>query len=91
MYYVYLIESRNIDFLYVGSTPDLLKRFSQHNNKEVLSTKHYAPFKLVYYEAYAHHKDALAREHKLKHHGSVIGHLKKRIKFSRSVKSKGRG
>lgn len=67
------------------------RRFAQHNNKKVLSTKHYAPFKLIYYEAYASRKDALERESKLKHHGSVIGHLKKRIKFSRSDKSKGRG
>ncbi len=90
MYYVYLIESINLDFLYVGSTPDLRRRFLQHN-KEVLSTKHYAPFKLIYYEAYAHRKDALVREHKLKHHGSVIGHLKKRLGFSRPNKSKERG
>jgi len=91
MYYVYLIESKNLDFLYVGSTPDLRRRFFQHNNKKVLSTKHYVPFRLIYYEAYAHRKDALAWEQKLKHHGSVMGHLKKRLKFSRLNKSKGRG
>ena len=91
MYYVYLIESINLDFLYVGSTPELRRRFSQHNHKQDLSTKHYAPFKLIYYEAYDNRKDALAREYKLKHHGSVIGHLKRRLKFSRLNKSKGRG
>ena len=90
MYYVYLMESINFNFLYIGSTPDLRKRFNQHNNKEVISTKHYAPFELIYYEAYANRKDALMREQKLKHHGSVIGHLKKRVEFSRSKKSKGR-
>ena len=34
---------------------------------------------LVYYEAYLDKQDALDRENKLKHHGSVIGHLKKRL------------
>lgn len=91
MHYVYVIESLNFDFLYVGSTPDLRGRFSRHNNKKVLSTKHYAPFELIYYEAYANRKDALAREQKLKHHGSVIGHLKNRIKLSRISRPKGWG
>ena len=50
-------------------------------NKE-LSTKSFAPFKLVYYEAYRSKQDALLRESKLKHHGSVIGHLKKRVRYS---------
>ncbi|MBI1754723.1 GIY-YIG nuclease family protein [Candidatus Azambacteria bacterium] len=79
MYYVYLIKSTKADFLYVGVTDDLRRRFSQHNSKKEISTKPYAPFKLIYYEAYCSKKDALIREIKLKHHGSVIGHLKKRV------------
>ena len=91
MYYVYFIESLRLDFLYIGSTPDLRKRFAQHNDRKVISTKHYAPFKLVYYEAYADRRDAIKRERQLKHHGSVIGHLKKRVGFSRVQGPKGRG
>ncbi len=82
MHYVYLIKSVNSNFIYIGNTNDLRKRFEQHNAGRELSTKAYAPFKLVYYEAYAHKNDALERERKLKHHGSVIGHLKKRLKNS---------
>lgn len=79
MHYVYLIKSQKQDFIYVGSTEDLKRRFAEHNDAKNIATKHYAPFKLIYYEAYASKKDALARENKLKHHGSVIGHLKKRV------------
>jgi hypothetical protein len=42
----------------------------------------HAPFELIYYEAYLHPKDVSERENKLKHHGSTIGHLKKRVKNS---------
>jgi putative endonuclease len=82
MHYVYLLKSIKKKFLYVGSTDDLRKRFQQHNARQEFATKAYAPFKLVYYEAYRSKRDALDRERKLKHHGSVIGHLKRRVKFS---------
>jgi len=85
MHYVYLIKSLKKDFEYVGVTDDLKRRFVEHNNGRELSTKFYAPFILVYYEAYRNKKDALIREKKLKHHGSVIGHLKKRVKYSLEV------
>jgi len=82
MYYVYLLKSTKCKFIYIGSTPDLERRISEHNAGKNYSTKFYVPFKLVYYEAYADKRDALDREHKLKHHGSVIGHLKQRLKNS---------
>ena len=82
MYYVYEIQSVAKDFLYIGSTPDLRKRLTEHNIMKSLATKHYAPFELTYYEAYSDKRDAVEREKKLKHHGSVIGHLKKRLKYS---------
>ena len=82
MYYVYFIKSLNRDFFYVGITDDLRRRMREHNSRKEISTKYYAPFKLIYYESYRSKKDALIREKKLKHHGAVIGHLKKRIKYS---------
>ena len=82
MHYVYVIQSIEKQFLYVGNCLDLRRRFGEHNRGEEIATKAYAPFRLVYYEAYADKRDALNRERKLKHHGSVIGHLKKRLKFS---------
>ena len=61
-YYVYVLKSFSKDFLYVGYTEDLKRRFSQHNSFEELSTKHYAPLELIHYEAYKNAKDAKCRE-----------------------------
>jgi putative endonuclease len=82
MHYVYFIKSTKSNFCYIGYTNDLKRRINEHNSGKVISTKFYMPFKLIYYEAYSNKKDAILREHLLKHHGSAIGHLKKRIKFS---------
>lgn len=38
-YYVYVLQSLKVDWVYVGSTSDLKQRFKSHNNKENLSTK----------------------------------------------------
>ena len=48
--------------MYVGFTANLKKRFFEHNNKEEKSTKAYAPFELIFYEAYGNEKDAKRRE-----------------------------
>lgn len=61
-YYVYVLQSINKNFLYVGFTSDLKRRFKEHNCHEELSTKHYAPFRLIHYEAYINEKDAKRRE-----------------------------
>ena len=61
-YYVYVLQSKTKDFIYVGFTQDLQRRLREHNNKEELSTKHYAPFELIHYEAYRNIKDAKRRE-----------------------------
>ena len=82
MYYVYLIKSNAHEFHYVGSTPDLKRRLSEHNSRKNQATKFYAPLQLVYYEAYLDKYDAFEREKRLKHHGGAIGHLKKRLKNS---------
>jgi len=37
---------------------------------------------LIYYEAYRNLKDAREREQKLKHHGTSLANLKRRIKTS---------
>ncbi|TSC92838.1 MAG: excinuclease abc c subunit domain protein [Candidatus Berkelbacteria bacterium Licking1014_7] len=82
MYYVYLLQSLNKEFSYIGSTPDLRKRVKKHNQGKVKSTKPYIPLKLIYYEAYLNEKDAIDREKRLKQRGSSKGHLIKRLKYS---------
>jgi len=65
-FYVYILKSLHKDFIYIGFTHNLVKRFKEHNNKEELSTKHYALFDLIHYEAYRNEKDAKRREEYLK-------------------------
>lgn len=67
MYYVYILQSiRKPDWLYKGSTSDLKKRVVEHNRRKNFSSAPYAPFKLIYYEAYLLKQDAEAREKYLK-------------------------
>lgn len=71
MYYVYLLKSTRYDWKYIGVTADLRVRVRQHNSGEVFSTKARAPYRLIYYEAYASKADARAREYRLKHHSQA--------------------
>ena len=82
MYYVYVLKSISLRELYIGQTNDLKRRFAEHNEKKNISTKHKAPFKLVYYEAYQSRSDAVYREKQLKRHSQAYVALKDRIKNS---------
>jgi len=66
MYYVYVLYSLVDNKLYTGYTKNVEKRVKEHNSNKVTSTKHRAPFVLVYYEACLNEKDALHREKYLK-------------------------
>jgi len=79
MYYLYLLYSQNIKEYYIGTTPDLKKRFYSHNAGKNIATKAGKPWKLVYYEAYPTKEDAVSREHKLKRYGQALRQLKARI------------
>ncbi len=54
------------DFIYIGYTENLRKRFAEHNSGQNTSTKPYIPFELIHYEAYRNMKDAKRRELYLK-------------------------
>lgn len=82
MYYVYLMRSKKTGKFYIGFTSDLRKRLSQHNTKESGTTNAYAPYELIYYEAYKAKKDAIVRENKLKHYGQGLSRLKERLRES---------
>ncbi len=79
MYYVYLIQSKKDNRLYIGLTNDLKKRITEHNQGLTKSTKYRRPLVLIYYEAYASLKDAQIREKKLKKFKNSYAELKKRI------------
>jgi putative endonuclease len=63
MFYTYILQSLSVkDELYIGYTNDLKRRFKEHNQKQNFSTKKYAPWKLIYYEACLNELDAKRRE-----------------------------
>ncbi len=83
MWYFYILQSqKELHYFYKGSTGDLRKRFSQHQNGEVDSTRPNRPWKLVYYEAYVSEKSARLRESSVKQSGSISVPLLRRIKES---------
>lgn len=82
MYYVYVLKSLKDEKLYIGSTNNLKRRLSEHNNGLSSSTKSRRPFELRYYEAYFSEYDARKREYALKKDGKALGQLKRRISES---------
>jgi len=66
MVYTYVIRSRKDNKFYTGTTSDLRKRFREHNEGKVTSTKNRGPFELIYYEGCTNKEDAFARERYLK-------------------------
>lgn len=62
MYYTYVLKSKRDDKLYIGFTIDLKKRFKEHAEGCVKSTKSRAPMDLVYYEACLDKVKAIKRE-----------------------------
>ena len=79
MYYVYILRSFSNGNFYTGTTSDLRKRFKQHQNRPVVSTKNRGPYKIVYYEACMNKQDAYAREKYLKS-GMGKRYVKNRLK-----------
>ncbi len=66
MFYTYIIQSNKDNKWYTGFTGNLKKRFKDHNNGKVLSTKNRRSFTLIYYEACLDEQDGRAREKYLK-------------------------
>ena len=82
MFYLYIIKSKIDEKLYVGSTDNLRRRLSEHNNGKVKSTKSRRPFELRYYEAFYKEIDARKREKSIKKDGKALAQLKRRISES---------
>jgi putative endonuclease len=79
MWYSYILQSTKDKKWYTGCTVDLRKRFKEHNNNLVSSTKGRGPFRIIYYEVCLNKKDAFAREKYLKS-GMGKRYLRNRLK-----------
>jgi putative endonuclease len=79
MFFVYVLNSLNRNYIYVGMTSDLERRVSDHNSGYNKTTKPYMPFDIVLVEEYSTRILARQREKYLK---SGIGkeYLKSLIK-----------
>ena len=82
MFYVYVLKSKKDSNLYVGSTDNLRRRLTEHNEGRSQSTKARTPFELRYYEAFYKEEDARHREWSLKKDGNALAQLKRRFKAS---------
>jgi putative endonuclease len=84
-FYVYFLKcwiKHRIEY-YCGYTNNLKRRFSEHEDKKVKSTKKYRLVKLVYYETYSTQKEAMRREMEIKKRTSlkkkIISQIKRNI------------
>ena len=77
MFYVYMLRSGKSGRLYLGWTTDLRRRLCQHNMGQSRATRGRGPYEVLYYEAYRHREEAMAREQSLKKHPNVLKQLKK--------------
>jgi putative endonuclease len=78
MFYTYVLLSLKDSKFYIGHTDDLRRRFKNHTDGLVESTKLRRPLKLVYYEACCDLEKAIQREHYFKT-GFGRRYLKNRI------------
>ena len=77
-----LQSQKDTNLFYKGSTDNLDRRITQHNDGRVQSTKAYRPLTLVYFEAYRTEGAARLREKRVKESGSISTPLIRRIKQS---------
>jgi putative endonuclease len=66
MIYVYAIKSVDRNYIYVGMTDNVDRRFMQHQNGYEKTTKPYCPFILIYTEAFESRDSARKKEKYLK-------------------------
>lgn len=79
IFYTYVIQNKKDGKWYTGFTNNLRRRFKEHNDNKVSSTKGRGEFELIYYEACIDEQDAREREKYLKS-GMGKRYLKNRLK-----------
>ena len=66
MFTTYILESESTQRLYIGQTNDIERRFSQHQNNTMKSTKNRGPWKILYTADFETRSEAVQLELKLK-------------------------
>jgi len=65
-YYIYVLQSEKDYSFYVGYTDDIRRRFKEHQDGKVRSTRKRIPLRLSYWEGCLSQQDAISREKYLK-------------------------
>ncbi len=65
-FFVYALKSLKANYIYVGLTDNVERRFKQHNDGKGTSTKPYRPFELIHVEEFSTRPEARKREVYLK-------------------------
>ncbi len=66
--YIYMLTNRPNGILYVGVTNDLVRRVFEHRNGYIEGfTRRYGLKRLVYFERFESIRNAIQREHNIKH------------------------
>lgn len=78
MFFTYVLFSEGFKRFYKGHCKDLELRLSEHNSGRVSSTKHFIPWRVIYFESFPEINEAIKRE---KYFKSAAGRrfLKKQI------------
>lgn len=66
MFYVYIISSKVRNYIYVGLSDNVKRRFLQHQKGSNKTTKPYRPFSLVHVEDFSTRAEARKKEKYLK-------------------------
>ena len=80
MYFVYALKSLSRNYIYVGLTDNVERRFGEHQTGKNKTTKPYRPFEIIHIEEYETRPEARKREIFLK---SGVGK-----EFLKTLKSK---
>jgi putative endonuclease len=65
-FFVYCLYSDLHDRLYIGQTSNIERRFKQHSDGRVISTRKYLPYRIIYFEEVPDRASAFKREKELK-------------------------
>ena len=65
-FFVYCLYSDLHDRLYIGQTNNIERRFKQHSDGRVISTRKYLPYRIIYFEEVPDRASAFKREKELK-------------------------
>jgi len=66
VYFVYILQSKKDNNLYIGYTNDLRRRLQEHKSGQSAATRNRLPLLLIHYESYLKWSDAKRREKFLK-------------------------